>query len=407
MPPWQRLRNWAAGVTRTSVNQAVALTVFIALCTYAWHKDMLFRPDPAVPMRGRPPRTGEGIWLYPTQPAFFAAADGADQLQAVYDRDAATARLVRTLWLRWVQLGGDRRARYIDSGSAWGTSGLFGAALGAHSVFAEPRPAAVASVGRSARFGRVRFAHVLRNLLSDKQVLISCNASHGILSLGTPPHPRKGWVQPVDELSTSLTLPELLGGSAKAWLLHVALPGAQLAALRTAADAATTLHPSRLSAVIADFSEWTGSGPPRVDINPNATAAASTADLAQSMKSLIAAGLQLYLLPTAEGAPPCFALEQGQLRQSDLAGHPAWAVPEEAVHSVASAAVTGALRSATALHAPPTCRLFFARPALLAPVPVGPAAVSAGALLLCCGITLVTAWACCRRRRPAMGTRQN
>ena len=104
---------------------------------------MLFKADPAVPLKTRPKKEkSESYYLFPSFPAIYVSAESAEVLQNVYDTDAAALDLTRRMTQSYLKHNTPPKATqpvFVDVGSPYGTWGLYTSAIGAHTQLLQPR----------------------------------------------------------------------------------------------------------------------------------------------------------------------------------------------------------------------------------------------------------------------------
>eukprot|EP00754_Rhynchopus_humris_P044107 Rhum_TRINITY_DN3813_c0_g1::Rhum_TRINITY_DN3813_c0_g1_i1::g.12133::m.12133 len=212
-------------VNRNSVNQGVALVVFMLLCGYAYQHEMLLKPDPAVPFKGAPPRKerSENMFLFPTFPAVYLSAESSDALQTVYAADRQALALVRRMGQKYQrQNAAPAKAMQpilIDVGSPYGSFGVFTAACGFQTLLMQPMTSKPDYTRVALHFNRLHAltAKHISRLLSNHTMLLTLD------------QPTNEWIKAEGSgkhLVTTGTLAESLGSqSAQTFMVHSGIDG--------------------------------------------------------------------------------------------------------------------------------------------------------------------------------------
>eukprot|EP01064_Diplonema_japonicum_P008856 TRINITY_DN1630_c0_g1_i1.p2 TRINITY_DN1630_c0_g1~~TRINITY_DN1630_c0_g1_i1.p2 ORF type:complete len:375 (+),score=78.23 TRINITY_DN1630_c0_g1_i1:1971-3095(+) len=224
-------------VTRNTVNQAVALLVFLVLFYYAWSKDMLFKPDPAIPIKGAKPRKDRAVDMYafPTLPSFYASADKADELQHLYETDKDAMQLARRMaqvYSKHYAPDKPEHPLFMDVASPWSTWGVYMAAMGMKSSILQPRTSHYRRVDAALSFGKLtKHGRLSRKALSDKRQPIGYDTTKNIwLSVGS----RVAKGEDID-VTTTVEYQDEMGRSV-AFMVHIGTEAKLLPSLKGATN---------------------------------------------------------------------------------------------------------------------------------------------------------------------------
>eukprot|EP01059_Diplonema_ambulator_P035438 TRINITY_DN8331_c0_g1_i1.p1 TRINITY_DN8331_c0_g1~~TRINITY_DN8331_c0_g1_i1.p1 ORF type:complete len:379 (+),score=95.26 TRINITY_DN8331_c0_g1_i1:66-1202(+) len=229
-----------SGLTRNTVNQGVAFVVFLVLLHYAWSKDMLFKPDPAIPHRGGKPRRDRAtdMYIFPTLPAFYASADNIDQLQPLFEADHDAMAFTRSLAQVYMKYYSPEKPEFslaLDIGSPWSTWGLFLASLGMKTSILQPRSNQYRRVDAALAFGKLgKMGRLSRKGLSNQRVAVGYdNKNNRWVPIINN---RVSKEDDIDAATTVLYQDEM--GHGAAFLAHLGSDARILPALRGIVDAA-------------------------------------------------------------------------------------------------------------------------------------------------------------------------